>query len=421
MSRVASADAGPAHASTATRPPRAWRLPPAGRRIPLAELAGTLRPAHAPEALRAALAARFPGRRIGLHASGREALRATLAGLARRRGRPEGVLPAYTCFSVAAAAVAAGLRVRLVDVTEEGRVDPAALAGLPLERAAALVVSNLFGFAEPLAPIRALTVPAGVEIVDDAAQALGAGDAEGPAGGRSGCGVLSFGRGKPLSGLGGGAVVSRPEAAPEEAPSPSARPLRALAQGLVYDLALSPRVFGWLAAVPALGIGDTPFDPGFARGGLDPARAAVAAAALARLEADAAARLREARRLSEALRRETCLVPLEAPAGSVAVAPRLAVLAPDAGSREAALRALAAVGAGASPLYPCSLDALPALAPHLTDADADADADAHAGAGALPGAHALAARLVTLPTHGGLSGPHLERAIRALADAGCSG
>ena len=67
-----------------------------------------------------------------------------------RTGRTEVVLPAYACFSIAAAAAAARMRIRLVDVDERGQIDAGSLARLPLERAAAVVVCNLFGIAEPI-------------------------------------------------------------------------------------------------------------------------------------------------------------------------------------------------------------------------------------------------------------------------------
>ena len=53
-----------------------------------------------------ALSARLGGRPVGLYASGRAALVALLAHLRAATGRDEVVLPAYCCYSVAAAAVA---------------------------------------------------------------------------------------------------------------------------------------------------------------------------------------------------------------------------------------------------------------------------------------------------------------------------
>jgi hypothetical protein len=212
--------------------------------------------------------------------------------------------------------------------------------------------------------------------------------------------VISFGRGKPLSALGGGALAAR---VPVEGPETVAdgHPLRVLLQALAYDAALSPRVFGWLAAVPALGIGETPFDPGFPRGGLSEDRASLALSALEHLDGDAIRRRDEAMTLAARLAAETHLRPLHArPAEGVH--PRLALLAADAATRNAALAALDAEGAGASAMYPTPLGGIAGLAPHLE------------GPAMLPGAADLAARLLTLPTHGGLRGPRLDAALRAL-------
>jgi len=104
---------------------------------PLTRLLGRLPPLDGPieepEALRApalpnlaarvagALAARTGAHGVLLRRSGREALRVALRAAAAGTGRDEVVLPAYTCWSVAAAAVAAGLKVRLADVDEPHR------------------------------------------------------------------------------------------------------------------------------------------------------------------------------------------------------------------------------------------------------------------------------------------------------------
>ncbi|HJW13354.1 MAG TPA: universal stress protein, partial [Thermoanaerobaculia bacterium] len=116
-------------------------------------------------------------------------------------------------------------------------VDPKALDALPLERAAALVVANLFGVAEPVRALRERLAPAGVALIDDAAQSLGAHTPEGPVGARGDLGILSFGRGKPLGALGGGAIVWTSGRRAESAP---VRPRRVLA--LARALAYEPKV-----------------------------------------------------------------------------------------------------------------------------------------------------------------------------------
>jgi dTDP-4-amino-4,6-dideoxygalactose transaminase len=286
-----------------------------------------------------------------------------------------------------------------VDVSPTGQVDLDALRAAPLERAAALVVTNLFGVPEPVGALRALLRSAGVALVDDAAQALGATSPEGPVGARGDLGLLSFGRGKPLSGLGGGALVG---GAGLDTAAP-ARPRRgeALARALAYDVARSPLVFRWLGHVPALHVGATIFDPAFERGPIGGSALCLAAAALARFDEDTRGRVERASALADRLEAETSFRPIRPEAGTTAVFPRLGVLAATPRARDAALAELRDLGA--TTLYQASLDALPDLRPKL------------AGAPTCPGARDLSARLLTLPTHAGLRGPRLARLVATLA------
>lgn len=367
------------------------------------------------QALGGALDALLGAGEAQLFASGREALRALLAATAEAHGRDEVVIPAYTCFSVPAAAVAAGLRVRLVDVDERGAIDADAFARLPLERVAAVIVCNLLGVPERTAEILYRAEDAGALVVDDAAQCLGARTEEGPVGARGHVGLLSFARGKPLSALGGGALWwpaatsgrGRPALAPPAPPRPETR--RALLRGVAYDVARSRHVFGWLAALPFLGIGETPFDPGFPRGGIDGASLALAALAAPEVFAGGRARAARALELAREIDAGSAFRAVLADPPEAGIYPRLGLLAPVGGVRDAALRALDDLGAGASAFYPASLDSVVALAPHLV------------GDTAMPGARALAARVLTLPTHGELRGARRRKVIEALARASGAG
>jgi dTDP-4-amino-4,6-dideoxygalactose transaminase len=276
------------------------------------------------------------------------------------------------------------------------------LASLPLERAAALVVGNLFGVPEPVRALRERCARAGVALIDDAAQSLGARTEEGPVGARGDLGILSFGRGKPLGALGGGAIVW--PGAPA-LPSPPAQPRRALAlaKALAYDAALQPAVFGALAAIPALRIGETPFEPGFARGAIDGASLCLATVAERGLDAKARERARRAEALAAEIAAAGVFQPLRADAGDAGVYPRLALVAPSSGARDKALDAMRDLGA--SGMYPSALGAIPALRLHL------------AGEAACETAHALAARLLTLPTQREIRGAQRERLLDALRTA----
>lgn len=381
---------------------RFGRLPPAGSPITPAECVAALRirePARALiEGLRAILGLEY----VTLYASGREALRVALAHLARHSGRVEVAVPAYTCFSVPAAAVAAGLRVRLIDVTPSGQIDLESLARTPLEDAAAVVVSNLFGVPESIEPILELSRAAGCAVIDDAAQSLGARSAEGRVGARGQVGLLSFGRGKPLSALGGGALAWGGSNNVIPAPPPAAaRRLAGVARALVFDLALQPALFHWLASVSSLGIGETRFEPAFDRGAIDGASLSLAAALVPDLERARRDRADRAEQIGRRLRDETGFAPLLAGQGAVGSYPRLGVVAPNASACKAALEALAPLGAARS--YPTPLDEIEALRPHLVGDPASA------------GAREFSARVLTLPTHSGLRARDLQMMIRTLA------
>lgn len=387
------------------------RLPPGGSAIAAASIWDVLGSSDPERALRRGLMERLPSQWLSLHSSGREALRVAFGQLAASSGRGEVIIPAYCCYSIPAAAVAAGLRVRLVDVNLTGQIDLESLRRLPLESAAGLVIGNLFGVPEPMTDALELAHAAGVAVIDDAAQTLGGQSPEGPVGSRGDVGVLSFGRGKPLSALGGGALVwkRRPDPIPEnlalpvaQDPAAPAQRVSALLRAAAYDLARVPAVLRVLAGIPALGIGTTVYDPDFRQGPIEGASVALAAAQLPRLDAMNHARARTARAISARLVAETRFRPVLDPADGIGIYPRLAVLAPDSAARDAALSSSGWLGL--TGMYPDTLDRVPAL---LADLAEKAD---------CPGAHAFCSRLLTLPTHPGLRGRRLDGLLAQLSE-----
>ena len=118
-------------------------------------------------------------------------------------------LAAYTCPDVAVAAVSAGFKICLFDVDPESLLPiPASIADDELKECAAVVLSNLYGFPDDLDQWRALRSRYDFVIIDDACQALRS-RRDGKVVGSCAdtVGILSGGRGKALSGIGGGAVL----------------------------------------------------------------------------------------------------------------------------------------------------------------------------------------------------------------------
>jgi perosamine synthetase len=378
------------------------RLAPGGSAISAAALIALIRDNPSEEALLRQLLDRFQGRALTLHRSGREALRIAFADLAATSGRDEIAIPAYGCFSIPAAAVAANLKVRLVDVDGKGQIDRESLAAIPLDRVAGLVVGNLFGVPEPIEETTTVAHAMGARVVDDAAQTLGAVSNGCQVGARGDLGILSFGRGKPVSALGGGAIIwpsSPPEGIVGNSPAVP-EPWVGLLRGLVYDVARLPTVLKALSAIPALGIGTTEYDPTFDRGSMPGSAIALADTLLRELEVLNRDRAKRAETIGARLQAETDFVPLLAAPNDTGIYPRLGVSAPSAAKRDAAIAALLSLGA--TGMYPTPLGEIGALRAHLV------------GERQMSGATDFCARLLTLPTHAGMNEQRTDEVIRTL-------
>ncbi len=379
------------------------RLPPVHSPLSLAAVRAAWAGGDVRGSLSAALEARFPGRRVVLTDSGTSALAVALRLASRsRQGRPC-ALPAYGCYDLISAALAAGVRVELYDI------DPRTLQpDLPsLTRAvsrgiAAVVVVHHCGVPAALAPVREVIRDQDALLIEDAAQGAG-GVVDGVAlGGAGDLGVLSFGRGKGITGGGGGALLVRDhalvEAAAREVGPSTESGGAAFALKLAAQWALArPSLYAIPASLPFLGLGETVFRAPSAPRGLRRAAARVLLHTLP--EADAHADLRRAHvvRLRAAVRADVAdrFIP-------VSPADRAGWLRfPVRGGRTPALLESGAV-LGCVPGYPQPLTTLPEAQPIL--------ASVHAA----PGATELASRLWTVPVHGLLTSADLDAIARWL-------
>ena len=107
-------------------------------------------------------------------ANGTDALTLALLSLALPPGT-EIIIPAFTYVATLEAAVLLGLRPVLVDVRPDTfNVDPAAVRAALTPRTGAVVAVHLFGQCADLAELTAICRAAGVALIEDNAQALGA-------------------------------------------------------------------------------------------------------------------------------------------------------------------------------------------------------------------------------------------------------
>lgn len=178
---------------------------------------------------------------------------------------PEVLLPAYGCPALVSAVLLAGASPRLVDLEcDRPWMDLDRLGAALGPNTVAVVGVDLFGIAERYTEIRKVISGTGVVLIQDSAQALP------PPGDARWLGdyvVLSFGRGKPVSLLHGGAVLAREGdlarllSPPPPAAAGGGNQGGRASRARLYNL-LSTAWFYWLpAGLPFLGLGETRYRP----------------------------------------------------------------------------------------------------------------------------------------------------------------
>ncbi len=345
--------------------------------------------------------------------SGTMALAAALlaAKKIKQENSPEVIIPAYTCPDLASAALHAQIKPVLVDLEENTPwLDLAQLSGKINKHTIAVIVVNLFGIPERIAKIRELGGRSDFFVIEDAAQSfpkdnqipLEHGDFV----------ILSFGRGKPVSVLEGGAVLHTDKNVARYLPRPvingSPRRMRAAAFRLriaLHNMFLSPHLFGIVSKLPFLEVGITRFKPlkEITRAETYVISALASNISLDRSSSRAAqdgisamvARLRSEAILDLA---RTC------GADNLPCLLRYPLLMLDPRLRDHAFRQLHEAGLGVSRMYPSPLTAIPGLERLLESQ------------GPFPNAEKFSKTIITLPTHCGLKRKHVDTMETIITD-----
>lgn len=312
--------------------------------------------------------------------------------------RDEVLIPAYTCYSVPAAIVRAGLKPRLCDVDPNTLgMDVTALRNADFSRVLAVLSSNLYGIPNELSEIESIARERGVSMLDDAAQALGA-TVHGRAAGSFGdAGLFSFDKGKIICTIQGGAIVARNSAlssrlgtAVDELQASSlCETLVNCIKLPIYAVLLRPTLYGAVQRLPFLGLGKTAFDTTYPISHLSKPQIGVAVQLAQRLDFLNGQRRVNAERLTAALQNLRHVVLPAIGAGVRPAFARFPIRIVDAQARRDVIRHLNAIGIGATASYPSCLADVPEVRALLPQSDLS-----------MPGARSVAAQIVTLPTHG---------------------
>lgn len=385
------------------RPPREPRmryLAPAGTPLAFSDLvaAGLAALGSREEALAARLARETATSRCWMTSSGRAGLTLALRAMsALRPSRTEVLIPAYTCYSVPAAVVRAGLQPRLYDLVPStldadlgslrSRIDP--------RRTLAVISANLYGVPNSLDELEHLARENEIFFLDDAAQCLGAQFKGRAAGGFGDAGILSLERGKNITTMTGGAIVAREPALikaidalhSELSEGSTLDELMLWLKTFLYSIALHPVPYAWVRRIRWLRLGVTIYDPTFP---IERYRASLAGLGLRLCEKlPELSRIRNANAesIERALRNVAGVRLLDRSEDALPAHVRLPIFV-DGAARDRAISALEVAGIGASASYPLALCDVDEVRSAIPPADRD-----------MEGARRIASTIVTLPVH----------------------
>lgn len=350
-------------------------------------LAGLLSPKSGAKRLESELKDAFGARHVFLVSSGKAAL--TLILLAMKKlspGRDRVVIPAYTCYSVPASVIRAGLDPVPCDLKPGSfDMDPDLLEKAIDGRTLCVVPGHLFGFPSDIEMVKGLCSKKGAFVIEDAAQAMGLYAGGRAAGTLGDAGFFSLGRGKMITCGSGGIILTGSDAlAGEIKKGYRALPDAGFAEGLkgIIKLAamlvlMRPSLYWIPSSMPSLQLGQTLFETGFPVRKLSGAAAGVLKTWRARLNESMEARRENGAFYSKALGNK--------PHGALALL-RMPVIARDARTKAAILKEADRSGLGVSPMYPGAINEIGEIRDRFEGMS-------------FPAAKDLASRLLTLPTH----------------------
>ncbi len=349
----------------------------------------------------------FGTSRVFLTSSGKAALSLILRSLAAISPRRRVVIPAYTCFSVPSAIVKCGLDIVLCDIDPTTLdFDFSHLEQLLDDQTLCVVPTHLLGISSDLDRVMSLARRVGAFVIEDAAQAMGGTYKGRPLGSVGDAGFFSLGRGKNITCGSGGIILTNNkviasalqreyQALPMEHLSHAFRSLASLAAMWLF---IHPSFYWFPSSLPFLHLGETFFYPEFPEWRLSPVRASLLFRWSQCLEWSNRIRRRMAQELSDRLGLHVHLGSWDTLIPWIHL--RLPFLLETPEDKRELCRISRRQGLGIGPMYPTTIDMIPALADRFNG-------------NRFPGATAVADRLVTLPVHHLVNPKDLERIAQA--------
>lgn len=331
--------------------------------------------------------------------SGRAAMTIVLKCLSQMTdpARDQVVIPGYTCYSVAASILRAGLRIKPCDVDLMNLdFDYDRLANMDFRKVLAIIPSNLFGIPNDMRRILQVARTNNVFVIDDACQSMGA-KIFGQYIGKWGiAGVFSFDRGKNITAMGGGIIIT-------DDASLAAAIAKTLESGnhhramgnieaflrlIFYSLFFHPELYRIPNRMPFLKLGRTVFDADFPIDSFHPMRAAIAVEMFDKLNRVNEIRRANALYLLANLTQSEKILAITPHSDSEPVYLRLPLIMQSQQIRDGLIQKYLKAGIVATGLYPLAIHQIDAIEDSLVLAS-----------GEPVNAEKLSQTLLTLPTH----------------------
>jgi perosamine synthetase len=365
-------------------------------------IAGICKTQSERERFRSELKEHFGVRYVFLLSSGKASLALILEELKEMSpGRRSVIIPAFTCYSVPSAIKRAGLDIVLCDIDPDTLdFDFEQLERIVGEHVLAVIPRHIFGIAADLYRLKGLVKGTGIAVVEDAAQTMGDTLGERKHGTLGDAGVFSLGRGKALSTVEGGIILTdRADLAAKLQEKVDGLPeygligaVALLIKSVLLSICMHPALFWIPKSLPLLRVGATTYDPTFDVKRLSGFQAGVSRGWIGKLRKFRGIRKDNARFWTQSLRLMKTQARLfddgsnNTIAGHNGCPVRFPVIFENARSAKSKLMVSEEKGLGVMLTYPESVAGIPELAGEFVGQ-------------AVPVAGDYARRILTLPTH----------------------
>ncbi len=346
----------------------------------------------------------FPNRKAYFYSSGKKGLLALAEQISEKHKKPVVSLSSYSCPDLIACLAEKNFSFRFFDIDAdslEPRIEEQHLSSN------LLLLSNLYGLADSFPK----DLSEDTFVLDDSCQAALSSSGGKRIGARNNAfGLLSFGRGKSLPGLGGGALLVPEELASDYSQeSSSGKPIVSDSlKSIVFWLLQSPWFYRIPSSLPFLGLGQTHYSNSVDTGKFSIGQVVVAASQLLHIESRASMHSENSAKWVEALGNLDLVQPMlrRREQSEVSNSPiRYPILVPQGSEmRNQLYKELTLAGLGVSCSYPGILPSYKQIEDRIISS-------------AQEGASKVADRVLTLPVHRNVKDKDIELTVQIIKKA----